>query len=216
LEKFFTKNMQLHTIPTIILSSEKTRHRQHRILTMLADKCWQHVTVLTAAPSKPYWLGCLRNMRTALQCPAPFIMLEDDATFTTSHPILTIDPPKDAAAIYLGTTPHGVPIKLNWPWIAHHTPTAWTPLWYQPHNRHYIRVGNMLSTHAILILTNDAARWMRNILKAHEPTDVTLGRHLHEQKIYARTSPIFYQQDGHNDDPTKQPLATLKHSGYNQ
>lgn len=205
--------MQINQLKTMVLSSIATRNRQHRIVPMLKEYGWTDINVITAGISDPYWLGCIRSMRIALDAPPPLLILEDDATLIKrTHPI-SLDLPPDAGMVYIGTTPHGVPITLPPPWRAHHTPTPWSPLYWQPATRHYLRVGNMLSTHAIIVATTAAARWMRSRLDAHEPTDVSFGRYMHEIKVYARRYPIFFQNDGHNAEPTLMPLANMEQAG---
>jgi hypothetical protein len=119
----------------------------------------------------------------------PFILLEDDVQWTG---IDKIDIPEDADAVYLGITFCG----------GHQTDHIYLPgisCEAKPYTKSLCKINNMLSTHAILYISERYKRavveQMYKIKDIVYNSDVVIARIHRFFKIYAVNMPIFYQDD---------------------
>jgi hypothetical protein len=129
----------------------------------------------------------------------PFIFMEDDCSVTPwfRHEIPV---PKDADAVYLGISLWGM-----------HGAQAHPLVKKEAVSEELVRVYNMLSTHAVLIMSK---RWVENVLKCYEYAyfsmdkpqefDVPVAHTMPLFSIYALKNPLFYQDSkmGGQEEPT--------------
>jgi hypothetical protein len=118
----------------------------------------------------------------------PFILLEDDVSLSETMPD-KIEIPDDADIIYIGVSCGG---------LGKHTrQKPGDPLYATDYNEKYIRVYNMLSTHAIMICSAAGANiYAQCMLEGfYNPTgwDCYLARIQSYYKVYALKNPLFYQ-----------------------
>ncbi len=100
---------------------------------------------------KPGWIGValghLKILRLSRAKP-PFLVLEDDCLFNQRFRHI-VEVPAEADALYLGVSGFGLlkPGEIGW---GKPRKVQW-----QRHDRHYLRVFNMLARHAVLYLDDD-------------------------------------------------------------
>lgn len=111
----------------------------------------------------------------------PLLILEDDAKITDCfNPIINI--PDNADAIYLGTS-SGNPAYMA-----------------KSYNDEYFRIGKVLSTHAVLYLTQEFKVNVAEVTKLfvyhyQQPVDIGVASTLERYKVYAPKCPYFIQSD---------------------
>lgn len=113
----------------------------------------------------------------------PILILEDDLGYIGMD---DIEIPDDADALYLGLSKSG----------GH--PTENRDLGssvFSPYSDKLVRVGNMLTTHAILYISPRYKEAVINILKSNTShyNDVLISRIQKDYNVYALKKPIFYQ-----------------------
>lgn len=118
----------------------------------------------------------------------PFIILEDDVSITETLPD-NIEIPDDADIIYVGVSCAGLGRNTRW--------RRGDPIYATDYNDKYIRVYNMLSTHAVMICSAAGANiYDRCMFEGfNNPTgwDCYLARIQSYYNVYALKNPLFYQ-----------------------
>ncbi|KAH8689760.1 hypothetical protein GQ44DRAFT_230807 [Phaeosphaeriaceae sp. PMI808] len=140
----------------------------------------------------------------------PFIILEDDALPEDVYePVISIPP--DADALYLSFSYFGVDL------VSPRGNERLGGVYYSPTTfPNTVRIYNMLSAHAVLILTERFAySWMRCSVEASAkslPADVLTALTQRDYNVYAQPSPIFYQAGalGGYEDATRVKLQGIK------
>lgn|GEM_PF-834754 len=142
--------IDLRKIPTFILNlSDDTNKRllmQEQMLELGMN--YEFVSAFRADPS---WVGValsqLKATRLSRARP-PFLVLEDDCVFN-EHFRAVIEVPAEADCLYLGASLFGIekPGQISW---GKYNNTLW-----ERYDRDYLRVTNMLSSHALLYLKAD-------------------------------------------------------------
>ena len=208
--------IDLRRIPITICTSKKTQHRLHEMLPELATAGFATPAIVKGKQTRPYWVGLNASHHAALQQSLPRLVFEDDARFTSRYRGPILSHPTDADVLYLGTVPHGKQPPLPPPWrkFVHrrlHPDRYWhtLDLYWQPHDEAWTRIGNMLGTHAYLVLTNNARRKLQAALTTHQPTDVAYARVMPTLRVYARRVNYWYQNDQHNEAVTTVDLDTI-------
>ena len=144
--------------------------------------------------------GLVKLMKSRLEGEfRPFIFMEDDCSKTPwfRHEVPV---PVDADAVYLGISVWGMHGDRAHPFVKK-----------EEVSDDIVRVFNMLSTHAVLILSK---RWVENVLKCYEYAydsmekpqefDVPVAHSMAWFNIYALKRPLFYQDAkmGGQEEPT--------------
>lgn len=116
----------------------------------------------------------------------PCLILEDDAELLDEFPF-DLDVNKDAKLIYFGLSLHDA---------------GQGRLELRDHNEDYYRVKNSLAAHAILLPTQDSAKYYINLCeKSIETTnwhDKELAYDSHKELFLTpKKGPVFFQTDGH-------------------
>ena len=162
----------------------------------------------------PVYVGCfysqLEALKEALNGTFPFMILEDDCEINKIPVNLKV--PKSADAIYVGISAWGFntqsPGNL----------AILNGLYVEPKNSEFVKITNMLSSHAILylnqnyveslieslesnILGNEIYSQSGSILKYFGgnflPCDVIMANQQSKGEVYALRNPIFYQGGKH-------------------
>ena len=127
----------------------------------------------------------------------PFILLEDDVAWTG---VENIDIPEDADAVYLGLTFCGGNLFHNCylPGISCEA---------KPYTKSICKINNMLTTHAILYISERYKKAVVNELHKIGDrvynSDVIISRLHRFFKIYSVNTPVFYQDDIYTKATTK-------------
>jgi len=131
----------------------------------------------------------------------PFIFMEDDCSATEWFRY-EIPLPEDADAVYLGVSVWGMHPERE---------QAIQYIIKERASDELFRIYNMLSTHAVLILTR---AWVQNVLKCYEHAysnmsspesfDVPVAYSMPHYNVYALKTPLFYQDAkiGGQEEPT--------------
>jgi hypothetical protein len=199
----------LPEIPTIVYSADKphllARHpRVTRLLTRLGFTDWRF---FIGTPGDPYWAAIRPEyIRLLRENDPPFLILEDDIAVRDFAP--WIAPPPGAELIYLGGGGSWRNSRLVEAARAHLPEhhirrvreigledVAGFPEW--------ARCFGMFGTHACLWLSK---RMMLEAADAIEDdpvqVDVVLGKNQWRWQCIVRRIPMFFQDDGHNNDGT--------------
>ena len=174
--------MQLGEIKKIIYTCDSPVYlqRAEAFGDLLDSKGWKDINVFVGSITDPYWLQINRNWKGLWkELETPFLWLEDDCAIHNWRD--AVDIPADADIAYLGGTTYRIqPINYNKEWL---------------------RVNRMESAHALIWLNNDAKNKFISQLGEEKPCDVYLSEF--DCNKYVLKNPIFYQRDGHNDEPTR-------------
>lgn len=119
------------------------------------------------------------SLQTTLR--PPYIYMENTCSRTPWYtPYVKV--PKDADAVYLGIS--------EWSLSPVNTYGTRKTMRYSEYSRDIVRVYNMLSAHAVLVLSD---AWKNALCKSKEPIDEMTYRN-----IYALREPIYYQDPSKN------------------
>lgn len=170
---------------------DKDEIKRNNIETSLSELGFKNINRIAAVEDKQNGrVGLSKSQLKALsQVPAPFIVLEDDADPKKFRAV--IDVPEGADAVYLGTS--------QWGLFQGHTG------FYLKYKKvdgmdNILRIYNMLSSHAILYLTDEYVSMCKRTTKycAEEypmPMDVPFAMIQRFFNVYAINNPLFVQKD---------------------
>jgi hypothetical protein len=183
--------IDLTEIPVFYINMKKDTHKKEYIEKQLKEVGFKNVTRIDAIEDKRNGrVGLSKSQLKALsQTPAPFIVLEDDAD--PRYFEASIEVPDGADAVYLGNS--------QWAMFQGH---AGFYLKYKkvPGMQNILRVYNMLSSHAILYLSDEYVSMCKRTTRycAEEypmPMDVPFATIQRYFNIYALNKPAFIQKD---------------------
>jgi len=107
--------------------------------------------IVPAVRADPDWIGIAISHLKVLRltrATVPFLVLEDDCLFNDRfQPVWEV--PVEADALYLGASEFGLQTPGEFSWGKHRT-VRW-----EPYDRSYLRVFNMLARHAVVYLSTD-------------------------------------------------------------
>ncbi len=205
--------MQLHlpSLKTYIMTIEANVERRARMAEMLKAFGFTNVHWKYATPSKPHWKSLRDNVLGVLasnNCDdEPFLVLEDDASPLYYEP--TIEFPDDTDVLYLGSVTHAMPWRDSEVGLGR-GPALTTlkyqsgPLRYRDIDDKYVRLMNMLSSHAIIFLNEQAKRAFYHAVSTNRrPIDVSYADVMKDWKVVMPRRPLWYQLDGKNERATK-------------
>ena len=123
----------------------------------------------------------------------PSILLENDAT-PTSNFSCDLSVPNNTDIVYLGLSQLG----------AHEVDFVNIPVEYLPYNEEYIIPTNMLGAHAIMFMNSKGRDRFVAILEDDNidnslAFDIHFARVMPIDRCLALSTPLFYQDDGHNN-----------------
>jgi len=205
--------IDLSTIPILVPTCPDHEERE-AFARDTAAKCGLEPTFVRQTETDPAHFGWdlayLRVLDREDLAP-PFLIL-DDRCHPTAHFEREIVVPTDAELAYLGTSLFG----LDRPGIA--SAGVWKGVEWFEHDDQWVRVYNMLSRHALLVLSVDARRTLRReafamLADADEiwPGDVAFAIAQESHRSYALRAPLFYVSERWSADhvATRAPLSTL-------
>lgn len=183
--------INLLEIPVFYINMKKDGTKRVHIERQLEDLGFKNITRIDAVEDKQNGrVGLSKSQLKALsQIPAPFIILEDDADPKHFKPVIEV--PDDADAVYLGNS--------QWGMLQSHSGFY---LKYKPVKgyKDIYKIYNMLSSHAILYLTDEYVGVCQRTTKycAEEypmPMDVPFAMIQRFYNIYTVNAPLFIQKD---------------------
>jgi hypothetical protein len=136
------------------------------------------------------------------------MIFEDDATEIAGRFAADISIPSQADCCYLGTCTNGHRHELQTPWIYNPISPPSRPLYVQEHNHDWYRIAGMMSSHALVVLTQDFANALSRQLENLEGADVNASRLMPKYNVYAVRKNRYYQADGHNEPVTTPDLES--------
>lgn len=167
-------------------------------------------TKIVGPISNPYTIGVSIGHLEALKLSkgSPVLVLEDDARITQeyfSDIYLSSNLLDSADALYLGTSIFG---RINNTTVIGSTKVNKTEC------KDILKIDNMLSMHAILYLSSRYIQHTMDLLLefCNNPiggVDDAIADSMKDYNVYALSSPIFYQNDGHSENATKTSLLNL-------
>lgn len=186
--------INLLDIPVFYINMKKDTDKRLHIEEQLSQVGFKNVTRIEAVEDKENGrVGLSKSQLRALsQVSAPFIVLEDDADPKHFEPVIEV--PDSADAVYLGNS--------QWGLLQGHTGfyLKYKKLQDMPK---IMRIYNMLSSHAILYLTNEyvsvCKRTTRYCAEDYAlPMDVPYAMIQRFFNVYAINKPMFVQKDYEN------------------
>lgn len=183
--------INLLDIPVFYINMSKDKHKKKHIEQQLSDLGFKNVTRINAIEDKHNGrVGLSKSQLKALsQVSAPFIILEDDADPHSFKAV--IDVPEDADAVYLGNSQWGLQSSHAGFYLKYKKVKDYPEI---------LRIYNMLSSHAILYLTQDyvdiCKRTTRYCAEEYPmPMDVPFAMIQRFFNVYAVNDPLFIQKD---------------------
>lgn len=185
--------INLLDIPVFYINMKKDSEKNEYINDMLKNAGFKNINRIDALEDKTSGRrGLSKSQNKALsQIEPPFIILEDDCDL--KYFVSEIEVPDDADAIYLGTS--------AWGFIGSYSGFL---LRYKKVDgfKNIYRIFNMLSSHAILYLTEEyvsmckkTTDYCANVAKDPIPMDVPFAEIQKYFKIYTINKPVFIQKD---------------------
>jgi hypothetical protein len=182
--------IDLREIPTFWINLDKDMGRRARMESMFVQLEMDHNKRISGYQANTVKEGCGKAQEKTLKKirKYPTLVLEDDCV-QTEHFIPIINIPTDADAIYLGCSHWGMNFNTG-----RNGPIAK----WQAHGEKWLRVTNMLATHAILYLNPEFHKACQDIIhkyvyEIHDHIDIGYCSILKDFNIYTPKEPFFYQ-----------------------
>lgn len=198
--------IDLRKIPTHIATVPWYIERQVVLKKSLDELGFKDLKWHFAKRSNPYWIGARVNYLKIMQeGSVPFLILEDDATLISKNYNPIVEVPENADMIYLGGTRNASAFKGD---LGDKKKTSFgktkTHMIYEDFDDLYVRIFNMHSAHAILVLNEKGRKTFANsILEYNEPFDICFALKMSKCLTLLRKKVYWYQKDGRNDHYTK-------------
>ena len=169
--------INLKDIPVYYINMEEAVQRHIEIKNVIKEFGFKKASRIEGPKEHPPASGLLEAV--SKQKP-PFIVLEDDCRIKTKNSIIEI--PEFADCVYLGICDRAF---------------IGTVQFFQ-YNRDLVKLHDMLSTHAMLFLTEEyCAECIRvtfECVRAPQHVDIAYSKIMKDWNVYALAEPIFYQE----------------------
>ena len=189
------RNIDLREIPTFWINLDRDTNRRQRMESMFVNLEMENTKRVAGYLASTVKEGCGKAQEKTLKKikQYPTLVLEDDC-IQTDHFVPIIDIPPDADAIYLGCSHWG----MNFATGKNGPISQW-----EKHNDKWLRVTNMLATHAILYINPEFHKACQDIIHKYvyeleDHIDVGYCSILKDFKIYTPIEPFFYQSSSEN------------------
>jgi hypothetical protein len=184
--------LNLLEIPVYYINMEKDIDKNKKIKKIISDCGFTNSTRVEGLEHKNPMSGCAASHYTILSSfEPPYIILEDDCDIKNFHPIIEV--PDDSDIIYLGISSWG---RMN----SHSGPCVK----YDILDNGLLKIYNMLSTHAMLFLTEEYCSICKNIAKYFyqigDHLDIGFAEIQKYYNAYAFDDPMFYQTSSNGTD----------------
>jgi hypothetical protein len=195
-------HIDTRNLPITILTSDDTKHRVNDTIARLREHGHSRFLILQGRKSNPYWMGLRSSVRVALAQPVPFIMLEDDATPHPENYTPIVSVPKNTDAVILGSAMAGWDPEKSHAWKYARCKGRFAALQYQDATPDYIRVGNMMYSHAELMITEHARKQYFEANAGNRERDLLEIQAQRATQTLAPLKTHYYQRDGRHTDIT--------------
>lgn len=182
--------MDLRKIKTVFICpdhNEKYRARCKYMFDLLRSLGFERVAHYKSeriTPDTVYPLNAATYNILQMHLDEPVLILEDDLEFVKSASFV-IDPPKDADAVYVGISGCNMDFEKNI--NGGHAKVL-------PIDSQYMKILNMLSTHAILYLSRSYKECVITAFQTtSDATDIELCKHQASHAVYGLRRPICWQ-----------------------
>jgi len=190
--------MKLKEIKTYYINLDKDEEKRESMETMLSNLDFNYERF----PAVEEKWGCEKSHYKILSegLKAPFIVLEDDCAL--KNEVIELGVPNDIDFVYLGVSGFGY-YNGNISCVL-----------YEQATEDISRVYNMLSTHAMLYLSDEYANMVKNIAfhcgyKVNQHFDKSIAEIEKYYEVYALNNPMFYQ-DNYNKPHTYHDLRKYR------
>lgn len=188
--------MKLSNIKTYYINLDKHEEKREQMEKMLSGIGFNYERF----PGIEAEWGCEKSHHKLLSegLKAPFIVLEDDCSL--SNQVTELGVPDDIDFVYLGISAFGY-YNGNISGVLYNQVTD-----------DIVRVYNMLSTHAMLYLSDNYANMVKDIAyycayKSNQHFDKSIAEMAKYYEVYALSNPMFYQ-DNYNKEYTCHDLRS--------
>jgi hypothetical protein len=190
---------------SVLSTIEKNTDRHIRFKSIMDRLGFENWKQYNGEIIKPYSVGVAKTLKKALldNLEEPFIFFEDDANVTEAFKFM-VEVPDGCQSLYLGTSVFGM-IRGQ---------SVMGGIICSNYNDEYVKPYNMLAFHSILFLDKEykleVIKLMDEFIK--NPiggSDELVASNMHKYNILAVRKPMFYQNDGHSEQATLQPLEPL-------
>ena len=193
--------LDLRDIPVYYINMASAVDRRKQLEILVKDAEFKNCTRIEGVVKEDSREGCAASHLTIMQNnKPPFIVLEDDCIIKNYKPLINI--PDDADAVYLGISSWGRLESKSGPHVM-----------IDPVNDELIRIHNMLSTHAMLFLSDKYCSMCEQVAEfsARNSEHIDIGyAEIHKYfNVYAFNDPMFYQSS--SAEATNKPLTSYKH-----
>lgn len=184
--------INLTEIPVYYINMEKHIDRRNKIEKMISECKFENYTRIEGLQHRNPKAGCAASHYTILsQFKPPFIILEDDCAVKWFSDEIEI--PDDTDLFYLGISSWG---RMN----SHSGPCVK----YDRIDDNTLRIYNMLSTHAMLFITEEMVSVGKRIAeyfyKTKEHLDIGFAEIQKLYNVYSFDDPMFYQTSSNGTD----------------
>lgn len=184
--------INLLKVPVYYINLDKDIEKAEKLESLLYDMGFEQVERFAGTQIATPKVGCATSHQAILEQlkdqPAPFIILEDDASLAKIQK--EIDVPDNADAVYLGNSRFGLfdnygQLKVS----------------AERFDDKLYRVYNMLGAHAILYLNNSYPDFLAKAIPFNidikDNQDKVRASTMRYFNVYALDTPIFYQEGKH-------------------
>lgn len=182
--------MKLNEIKTYYINLDKDEEKRESMEKMLSELGFNYERF---SGVEAEW-GCEKSHHKLLSegLKSPFIVLEDDCSL--KNEVTELGVPDDIDFVYLGISAFGY-YNGNISGVL-----------YKQVTDEIVRVHNMLSTHAMLYLSDNYANMVKDIAyycayKSNQHFDKSIAEMAKYYEVYALSNPMFYQ-DNYNKEYT--------------
>lgn len=182
------------------MTCEKNKDRWPKVESILL-KTGIPAKMVCGEITTPYTIGVSASLLKVLkENEAPILFLEDDIQVTPDFKPTIPLPSEDIDAIYIGTTQHGRINKV----------TYFNGVASFNYDKNYVKIINMLSLHAFVVLSERYRQHLINLYSNYDPSngasDDVVADTMENWNVLAVRKPFFYQNDGHHEKYTLEPL----------
>jgi len=178
--------VDIRKLPTYFINLEKDVDKYTSAISLLQYLEFDNVNRVDAIEAGH---GCEKSHHKVLSdksIPTPCLVLEDDILFT-GNTKFELDVPDDADAIYIGASQWGRFLNFSGPFVH-----------YKKIDDDLVRVYNMMTTHAIIYLTDEYRNFVSRVANYHgneHPSkfDIGIAETQKYFNVYALDNPIFKQ-----------------------
>jgi hypothetical protein len=197
--------IHLPDVPTVVYTVPRATDRHPRVKAILDAAGFSNWQFFYGQNTRPYWTAIPHDhARLLREHEPPFLILEDDIAVRDFHP--WVEPPPAAEIVYLGAgrsrrRHNGIAIARQH--LPGHRILQAHQYGYEDLGPDWMRVFNMLYTHAILYLDK---RVMLEVAEAldtsHVPIDWTLAQQQWRWQTVCRKIPMWWQNDNRHREET--------------